>query len=299
MSTLSAFSLGKLSRTTPFPAISIPGTRLLSAFGPPVLVGMGYYLGTRIGFAWTPPGQPNSTFWPPNAILLACLLLAPRRRWWTFLLALLPVHMLAQLQTGVPISTAVGWFISNTAEAFLGAFCITRFVDPRKMFDSVRGVLTFIVFAVVVAPFATSFLDAFAVVITGWGRSYWPLGLERFSTNALAALTVVPTIVVFSRNGIFSSKRLTLAKLAELVVFAVATLLHRNLRIPFHFDRCPHVAVRSHSLFALGHGAIRGRWTQSDCLDDCPGFDMEYDARARAVPFRVHATEHPLAPDHA
>src|SRR5438874_2225391 len=37
MSTLSAFSLGKLSRTTPFPAISTPGTRLLRAFGPPVL----------------------------------------------------------------------------------------------------------------------------------------------------------------------------------------------------------------------------------------------------------------------
>src|SRR5436189_5587900 len=55
MSTLLPFSLGKLSFTTPFPAISIPGTRLLSAFGPPVLVGMGYYLGTRIGFAWTPP----------------------------------------------------------------------------------------------------------------------------------------------------------------------------------------------------------------------------------------------------
>jgi integral membrane sensor domain MASE1 len=98
-------------------------------------------------------------------------------------------------------------------------------VDPRKTFDGVRGVLAFIVFAVVVAPFATSFLDAFAVVITGWGRSYWPLGLERFSTNALAVLTIVPTIVVFSRNGILSSKRLTVPQLSELVVFAVATLL--------------------------------------------------------------------------
>jgi len=52
--------------------------------------------------------------------------------------------MLAQLQTGVPILTAGGWFISNTTEAWLGAFCITRFVDPRKTFDSVRGVLTLV-----------------------------------------------------------------------------------------------------------------------------------------------------------
>jgi len=47
-----------------------------------VLVGVAYYLGTRIGFALTPSGQPNSTFWPPNAILLAAFLLAPRRTWW-------------------------------------------------------------------------------------------------------------------------------------------------------------------------------------------------------------------------
>src|SRR6266705_3228856 len=136
MSTLFALPLSRISRLFPWESNSFPQTGILHTFRSALLVGASYYAGTLVGFAWTPPGQPNSTFWPPNAILLACLLLAPRRRWWTFLLALLPVHMLAQLQTGVPISTAVGLFISNTAEAFLGAFCITRFVDPRKMFDS-------------------------------------------------------------------------------------------------------------------------------------------------------------------
>src|SRR6516164_134997 len=91
-----------------------------------LLVGISYYVGTRIGFAWTPAGQPNSTFWPPNAILLAALLLTPRRAWWTFLLAVLPAHMFAQLQTGVPVWTALGWFITNTSEALIGALCITR-----------------------------------------------------------------------------------------------------------------------------------------------------------------------------
>src|SRR5579864_84592 len=90
---------------------STPANQVLHLVGSAVLVGIAYYIGTRIGFALTPTGQPNSTFWPPNAILLAAFLLAPRRTWWTFLLAVLPVHVFAQLQIGVPLATAAGWFM--------------------------------------------------------------------------------------------------------------------------------------------------------------------------------------------
>src|ERR1700751_15823 len=127
---------------------------------PAVIVGLGYYLGTRVGFALTPNGQPNSVFWPPNAILLAALLLAPRRTWWILVLAIFPAHMFAQLQVGVPVWTAAAWFITNTSEALIGAFFIARFVPPKKVFDSVRGVFIFVIFGVLIAPFVTSFLDA-------------------------------------------------------------------------------------------------------------------------------------------
>jgi hypothetical protein len=76
-------------------------------FGFALLVGISYYAGTRIGFALTPSQHPIATFWPPNAILLAALLLAPTRTWWTFLLVLLPVHLFVQTQAGVPVWTAV------------------------------------------------------------------------------------------------------------------------------------------------------------------------------------------------
>src|SRR5262245_56436339 len=81
---------------------SVSAKATLRVLGSASLVGIGYYVGTRVGFALTPSGQPNSTFWPPNAILLAAFLLAPRRVWWTFLLTVLPAHLLAQWQTGVP-----------------------------------------------------------------------------------------------------------------------------------------------------------------------------------------------------
>ena len=199
--------------------------RILPAATAALLVGISYYIGTRIGFAWTPAGRPNSTFWPPNAILLAALLLARRKEWWTSLLAVLAAHMVAQLQVGVPVWTAAGWFITNSSEALIGAYCITQFTDSARRLDGVRGVLIFVAFGVLFAPLATSFLDAFAVVITRWGRGYWPLSLERFWTNALAELTIVPPIVLWRSNPISWIRRASVARLGEAALLAIGTVL--------------------------------------------------------------------------
>lgn len=213
--------------------LSTPANQVLQIISSAAAVGIAYYVGTRIGFALTPRGQPNSAFWPPNAILLAAFLLAPRRIWWMFLLAVLPAHLLAQLQIGVPLATASGWFITNTSEALIGAFCITQLVSRNKVFDSVRGVFLFIVFGVLFAPLLTSFLDAAAVVMTGWGRHYWPLETERFWTNALAELTIVPLIVLGVSNGPLWIRKATPAQCWEagmlsIGVVAVSVLVYTS-----------------------------------------------------------------------
>jgi signal transduction histidine kinase len=193
--------------------------------GSALLVGIAYYVGTGIGFAFTPRGQPNSTFWPANAILLSALLLSHRRTWWILFTAVLPAHLFSELHAGVPLWTAVGWFASNTSEALIGAYCITRLADPRKLFDTIRGVFVFVVFGVLLAPLVTSFLDAAAVVLTGWGQGYLPIGTERFWTNALAELTVVPTIVLFSSNFISSLPKANTARILEGVSLVGTTAL--------------------------------------------------------------------------
>jgi two-component system sensor histidine kinase UhpB len=133
--------------------------------------------------------------------------------------------MLAQLNAGVPVWTAVGWFITNSSEALIGAYCVTRFTGTSKRPDSVRGVLVFVVFAVLFAPLATSFLDAAAVVITGWGRDYWNLSFERFWSNALAQLTIVPTGVLFFSKDITRMHRTGPARWGEPALLAFATVL--------------------------------------------------------------------------
>jgi signal transduction histidine kinase len=204
---------------------SIANRQLLRNVSVALLVGISYYVGTRIGFALTPSQRPIATFWPPNAILFAALLLVPTRMWWAFILAVLPAHMLAQSYAGVPVWTAVGWFLSNTGEALIGAWCIRRYSKGKSAFDSVAGVLIFLVFGIVLATLVTSFLDAAVVVSTGWGRAYWRLGTTRFFTNTLAELTVVPTVVVWWANGVSWIRQATLARYLEAVLMVGAIVI--------------------------------------------------------------------------
>ena len=67
-----------------------------------LLVCAGYYFTAKIGFAFTLEPGSVSTLWMPNSILLAALLLTPARAWWIVLLAALPAHLAAELQSGVP-----------------------------------------------------------------------------------------------------------------------------------------------------------------------------------------------------
>jgi integral membrane sensor domain MASE1 len=69
---------------TTLPLAQFSRTALLA-----LLVAISYYVGSQIGFLFTPTQTPIATFWPPNAILLAAFLLAPTRMWWAFLLAVL------------------------------------------------------------------------------------------------------------------------------------------------------------------------------------------------------------------
>src|SRR5512145_166643 len=124
-----------------------------------LIVGLAYYIGARIGLALTMTTQPVSTLWPPNAILLAALLLTPRRIWPFVLLGALPAHLLVELSGGIPLLMVLSWFVSNSAQALLGA-ALMRMVDRSPQLDSFRRVATFLLAGVFLATFLTSFLDA-------------------------------------------------------------------------------------------------------------------------------------------
>ena len=190
-----------------------------------LLVAIGYGAGSQVGFWLTPANSPIATFWPPNAILLASFLLTSSRIWWVLVLAVLPAHLLIQLKAGIPVVPALGWFVGNTGEALLGAACIRFFKNEKPLFASVQGVVSFLVFGVLLATLVTSFVDAGNAFLTGLGRNFWTLWTTRLTSNVVSQLAVVPTIVTLVTTGISGFRKVKFARYLEASALAVGITL--------------------------------------------------------------------------
>src|SRR5436190_10966688 len=188
-------------------------------------VALAYYLGAKIGFALTFQPHPVSALWRPNSILLAALLLTPVRVWWVILLAAFPAHLAAQLQSNVPPVMILCWFISNSCEALIGAGCVRYLIDRPVRFDRLGNVGIFIFFAAFLGPFLSSFVDAAFVAINHFGGdSYWRVWRIRFTSNILAALTLVPLIVTWVADGIAWLWKIRQARFLEAAFLLIALL---------------------------------------------------------------------------
>src|SRR5262245_40873342 len=162
-----------------------------------------YYLGGRVGLAYTPADSAVSLLLPPNAVVLTALLFCPPRRWIWPLLAVLPAHLIAEVSMGVPLAMAACWYVSNISEALLGAGILFYVLGEAPRFDRVRHVALYLLAAVICAPVVSSFLDAAFVALVGWRYEgdYWAVFRSRLPSNALAAL-IVPPFALMARDSV-------------------------------------------------------------------------------------------------
>ena len=171
--------------------------RLPRWVAPALAVAVGYYVAARLGFALTLKPYPISTLWPPNALLAAVLLLAPTRAWWWLLAAALPAHLAAELQSGVPTAMVLGWYVSNCSEALIGAGVVRSLIPGIPRFESLRNAAIVLFGTGLWAPLLSSFIDAaFVQLITSGSNGYWDLVSNRFFSNVLAEVTVVPLVLI-------------------------------------------------------------------------------------------------------
>jgi two-component system, LuxR family, sensor kinase FixL len=205
---------------------SRPARRLIPApAAAAVTIALGYYLGAKLGFALTLAPLPVSTLWPPNAILLAGLVLTPSRSWPVVLTAVFGAHLAVQIQSGIPPGMVLGWFISNCMEALIGAVLLRRFRDGAAWFETFRNTAVFFGCAGVAAPFISSFIDAAFVALNHWGDSgYWTVWRTRFFSNALAAITLVPLILTTADSRI-QFRQMPRRRLVEAAVGFIALVV--------------------------------------------------------------------------
>jgi two-component system sensor histidine kinase UhpB len=163
----------------------------------PVVVSVAYFVGAQIGFALQSPNAPQSVLWLPNSLLLSVLLVVPFASWPVYLLAAFPAQMLIAWKAGAPPVTLALLFVTNCADAALGAYLVRRASgsDGPFRFDRLSKLALFAALGAALPTILLSFADAGISVGTGWTATFVAPFVTRVRSNILTHLIVVPALV--------------------------------------------------------------------------------------------------------
>jgi PAS domain S-box-containing protein len=165
----------------------------VSLFWKAALLGALCYLGDKFG-AWVKfPHIGSAVFFPPYAFLTAALLMSPRSHWWAYLVG----SFVAQVAACWPawqltwVLMAVG---ANLSGALIAAVGIRYFLRSRQL-DTLRGVMIFVLMAVLLAPALAALIGATVVVLHKSNVGFWKPWTAWFLSSAVTGIALLPAIL--------------------------------------------------------------------------------------------------------
>jgi diguanylate cyclase (GGDEF)-like protein len=160
---------------------------------PPLATGLGYYLGAVLSVAASTMSEGIAILWLPNGILLAALLLVPRRAWPPCLLAAVAGEVAADLPT-FTLAQALGFAGVNLFECLLAAALLQRIARPFAL-DRLRHVALFglsLVLASGLAALLGASIYALSVPTTTSFGDFWTIW---WLGDAMGVLLVTPLVL--------------------------------------------------------------------------------------------------------
>ena len=193
----------------------------------PLLAALAYFVGAESAFlVGTLSDRIFAPFWPPNVILFVVLLLAPMSRWWLYILAVVPAHVVAELQVGMdPLPMAVA-FATNCAIALLAAFAVRRRLEGAPWLGTLAKASTYVLVTALLAPALVALAGAFVPILGGAANgSYLVAWTQWFLSNSLGFLTLGPIFLTWFAAGPRPWSAFSTARLIEAAAIAVALVV--------------------------------------------------------------------------
>ena len=159
----------------------------------PLASGLGYYLGAVLGVAASSMSEGIAIFWLPNGILLAALLLAPRRDWPLYLLAAVTAEIAADLPT-FTLAQALGFAAVNLFECLLAAWLLQRVARPFAL-DRLRHVALFGLVLVLASGLAALLGASIYSLSVPTTTSFWAFWAIWWLGDAMGVLLVTPLLL--------------------------------------------------------------------------------------------------------
>lgn len=197
--------------------------RLLSL----AVVCAGYYVTGVLSLIARFPSSGISTIWLATPILLATLLVVPRRTWWLYLLALLPthLHLVSTFQGPVPLHVTLIQFGGNCAHALLAAAVLRPILRAPPRLAGLRSMSAFILVASVAVPVLVSGAVAVLFWLVGWTQDIWLPWRARSLASGAGALTATPLILWMATDGVNALRHAPWQRYAEFAVLSAALVM--------------------------------------------------------------------------
>jgi PAS domain S-box-containing protein len=156
---------------------------------------VGYVSATLGGILIINDPQTLWPLWPGCAVLVAFLLLCPRRIWLFLVPAGLIGFILYDLQAGVPIRSIAWLVVADVAEIFVTAEGLHRLFHGAPNFDSLRAFAKYCLVTVILGPVAAS-----SIGLRALSGDPWISWRSNVLSEGLAFLTVTPAILSLVRS---------------------------------------------------------------------------------------------------
>lgn len=218
-------------------------------------VALGFGVLASAGIALTREEGRIAALWFPNALLLVCLLSAPRH-WIPHLLsAAFAANVCANLLAGDPVFVAAGLALANQVEVLAVLFGLVRMRCHPIDFQNARHIVAFA--GIAVASSALSGIAAIGVLQPDGLGAALALWWKWARSDALGLLLLVPSWMILI-DGWQRRHLLTRAKLLEaLGIIAVGTAISLytfwQTDYPFLFLDAPVVILYAMRLGAVGN----------------------------------------------
>ncbi|WP_460018702.1 sensor domain-containing diguanylate cyclase [Magnetospira thiophila] len=190
-----------------------------------ILTALVYYLLAQMAIRLTIMPEGIASFWPPNAVIIAALILSPTRRWPLFVAAGIASEFLADIGH-FPLWQIFGFAMVNAGEALFSSALIRFVVLKGKPFQGLTVNLSLalaVIFLFMATPLAA--LGGAALYYIGDDTlSYWEFWRVWWFGDAIGLLLITPLLLTWltqDRQSLFHFR----APLSEFLVAATAILV--------------------------------------------------------------------------
>jgi PAS domain S-box-containing protein len=175
-----------------------------------LLTGIACYLAARIGGMLMMRPQMLWPLWPGCALLVAILLLCPRRAWAVLMAAGFAGFFVNDvLGFGLSVRFSGTLILADAVEILIAALGIEYLLGRAPRLNSTKSLAKYLLVAVVLAPVCGAFVSAPA-----FQGNYWMFWRIAVLEEGLALLTVTPAVLGIARK-VLSRKREPVSEYVE------------------------------------------------------------------------------------